>query len=192
MRIVALVLALSMTSAFADKKTCIDAGEGLYTDKPDPALLAKAGEHCRPLAEAGDAQAQYYYASTFFFSGPKPDAASVERWMARAAEGGHASAQFYMGSVHLSNRELDKALEMYEKAARNGVPPAPLELGRIWRHGGYGFAPDADKAIHWYEFAARKYRLRDAMHALVELYRDKDPHKAAYWKAEAEKKACCK
>lgn len=185
---------LAAAPAFADKKACIDAGEALYTSNPDPAVLARAREHCRPLAEAGDAQAQYYYGSTFFFDAGKPNSPEVERWMARAAEGGHGSAQFYMATVFQTGnpRDMPKALEMYEKAAQNGVPPAPLELARIWRYGGYGFPPDEAKAAHWYEFAAEKYRLRDAMQALVELYRDKDPRKAAYWKAEAEKKPCCR
>ena len=46
-------------------------------------------------------------------------------------------------------RDIPKMLEMYEKAARNGVPPAALELERIWRYGGFGFPPDEAKADYW-------------------------------------------
>jgi TPR repeat protein len=47
-------------------------------------------------------------------------------------------------------------MDMYEKAARQGVPPAAMELERIWRYGGYGFPPDEKKAQYWKEQLERQ------------------------------------
>ncbi|MGQ0546058.1 MAG: tetratricopeptide repeat protein [Betaproteobacteria bacterium] len=194
MRTLLLIAALAASPAFADRKTCVESGERLYVEQPENADIQRAFRHCRPLAEAGDAEAQYYFATVFMFRTIRQPPASpvVEKWMKLSAENGYGKAQFYMATVYrfgnaVTERDAPKMLDMYEKAARNGVPPAPLELGRIWRRGGHGFPPDEAKAIHWYEFAAQKYRFRDAMQALVELYRDKDPAKARYWREQMER-----
>jgi uncharacterized protein len=177
----------------------VERGEKLYAAQPALEDLEHAFRHCRPLAEAGDAEAQYYFAVVHMFRTPSqpPDNPAVDLWMKRSAEGGHGSAQFYMATAYRTGgrntpRDMAKALEMYEKAALNGVPPAPLELGRIWRWGGYGFPPDEAKAIHWYEFAATKFGMDDAMRALIEIYAEDDPEKSAYWKAKLERTPCCR
>ena len=167
MRAILLLALLAAFPALADKKTCVESGERLYVEKPDDADIQAAFKHCRPLAEAGDAEAQYYFAAVFMFRTIRQPPASpvVEKWMKASAEGGYGKAQYYMATVYRygnaeTPRDVPKMMEMYEKAARQGVPPAAIELERIWRYGGYGFAPDGKKAD--------------------------------YWKAQAEKRSCCK
>lgn len=199
MRTILLLALLAASPAFADKETCVDSGEKLYAEQPDSADIQLAFKHCRPLAEAGDAEAQYYFASVFMFRTIRQPPASpvVEKWMKLSAENGYGKAQFYMATVYrygnaLTARDIPKMMEMYEKAARQDVPPAALELGRIWRYGGYGFPRDEDKAAYWYELAATRLRMDEAMQALVELYRGKDPAKAKYWQEQLDKPACCR
>ena len=189
--------------ALTEKQACAEYGEKLYAVEPELVAIEKAFRHCRPLAEAGDGEAQYYFASVFMFRTPSqpPDSPHVEMWMQRSADNGYGKAQFYMATVYRyggfsTRRDIAKAIEMYEKAAAQGVPPAPLELARIYRHGGHGFPVDGAKAAYWYEFAARKFRMRDAMQALADLYGDgmegvqKDAKKAQYWRDQLDRQRC--
>jgi uncharacterized protein len=154
--------------AASPKDACRDYGEQLYTERPEARVVEQTYLHCRPLAEAGDAEAQYYFASSFMFRGPNqsPELVDVRKWMQRSADNGYGKAQYYMGNIHSSG---PKAVEWYEKAARNGVPPASLELGRIYLQG-LGVPADGNKAIYWYEFAYQKYRLRNVLEPLVTIY----------------------
>lgn len=153
-----LVLLCTAVPALADKETCVEAGEKLYAERPENGDIQQAFRHCRPLAEAGDAEAQYYFASVFMFRTIRQPGASpvVEKWMKLSAENGYGKAQLYMATVYrygndVTPRDAAKMMEMYEKAARNGVPIAAIELERIWRYGGYGFPPDEAKADYWKE-----------------------------------------
>ncbi|HKX37857.1 MAG TPA: hypothetical protein VJN20_04335 [Burkholderiales bacterium] len=145
----------------AGKKECVEHGERLYAAQPAPLDVQQAFRHCRPLAEAGDGEAQYYFASVHMFRtiSQPPANPVVEKWMKLSAGNGYGKAQLYMATVYrfgnaLTARDAAKMMEMYEKAAAQGVLPA--------------------------------------MQALAELYREKDPAKADYWKARLEGRACCR
>jgi len=198
MRALCLLLFMLAGPALADRKACVEAGERLYVDQPAMVDIQEAFRRCRPLAETGDGEAQYYFASVHMFRtiSQPPANPVVEKWMKLSAGNGYGKAQFYMATVYrygnaVTPRDVPRMMDMYEKAARQEVPPATLELARIWRYGGFGFPADAAKAAYWYEDAAKRFRIRDAMQALVELYREKDPKKAQYWKEQLEKQRCC-
>jgi TPR repeat protein len=147
--------------ALAGKKECAEHGERLYVEQPELADIQQAFKHCRPLAEAGDGEAQYYFASVHMFRTVRQPPANpvVEKWMKLSAENGYGKAQLYMATVYrfgnaLTARDATRMMEMYEKAAAQGMQPA--------------------------------------MQALVELYRERDPAKADYWKAQLERQACCR
>lgn len=115
---------LSAAPALGGKKECAEHGERLYVEEPALADIQQAFKHCRPLAENGYGKAQLYMATVYRF--------------------GNA----------LTARDGAKMMEMYEKAAAQGMLPA--------------------------------------MQALTELYRDTDPAKAGYWKAQLERRGCCR
>jgi TPR repeat protein len=164
----ALLLFLFIAApALADKKTCVESGEKLYAAQPAMEDIQQAFRHCRPLAEAGDGEAQYYFASVHMFRtiSQPPANPVVEKWMKLSAGNGYGKAQFYMATVYrygnaVTGRDIPKMMDMYEKAARQDVPPAALELARIWRYGGYGFPPDEQKAAYWEAFAAQRQKQR--------------------------------
>ena len=181
-----LSLTLVVSLALADKQACAHFGEQLFDPSPARAVLEQAFHHCRALAEAGDAEAQYYLASVFLFRNP-PNNPNVEMWMKRSSDNGYGRAQFYMATVYRHSGVAAHAVALYEKAAANGIPPAPLELARMYEQGAV-IALDAKKAVYWYEYAAKHYRLSNAVQALSRLYSEgmpglpKDPAKAQYWK----------
>jgi TPR repeat protein len=176
-----------------DGVACAEYGEQLYTANPGPRIVEATRVHCRAGADAGDARSQYYFGSAYLFSDP----AAAEEWMRRAAEGGHGSAQFYMATVYRTQRDRDmaRAVDMYEKAAANGVPPASLELAAIYRNG-IGMPADGERAVHWYEHAFSRFRLRDAADALAAIYRSglpgvpPDERKVEFWTKQRDALKC--
>lgn len=142
--------------ALADKGACVSHGERLYAEQPENLDIQEAFRHCRPLAEAGDAEAQYYFASVFMFRTIRQPPASplVEKWMKASAEGGYGKAQLYMATVYrygndLTARDAAKMLEMYEKAAVQGVAPAMQALAELYA------GRDEEKARYWRERLGR-------------------------------------
>jgi hypothetical protein len=152
-----LLLLLIAAPALADKKTCVESGEKLYEVQPAMADIQQAFKHCRPLAEAGDAEAQYYFASVHMFRtiSQPPASPVVEKWMKLSAENGYGKAQFYIATVYrygnaVTARDAAKMMDMYEKAAAQGVPPAMQALVEL-----YG-ARDPVKAQYWKEQLERQ------------------------------------
>jgi hypothetical protein len=138
--------------ALGDKSACVDHGEKLYAERPENADIQQAFRHCRPLAEAGDAEAQYYFASVFMFRTIRQPPASpvVEKWMKLSAENGYGKAQLYMATVYrygndVTPRDAARMMEMYEKAAAQGVAPAMQALVELYA------GKDESKAQYWRE-----------------------------------------
>ena len=152
MRLALLLFLLASAPALADKQVCVEAGERLYVEQPAMADIQAAFRNCRPLAEAGDAEAQYYFASVHMFRtiSQPPANPVVEKWMKLSAENGYGKAQFYMATVYrygnaLTPPDVPRMMDMYEKAARQDVPPAMQALVEL-----YG-AKDPAKARYWKE-----------------------------------------
>lgn len=142
--------------ALADKQTCVASGEKLYAERPENADIQQAFKHCRPLAEAGDAEAQYYFASVFMFRTLRqpPASPAVEQWMKRSAENGYGKAQLYMATVYrfgndVTPRDVPRMMEMYEKAAAQGMRPAMQALVELYS------GKDDAKAQYWRERLGR-------------------------------------
>jgi TPR repeat protein len=72
----------------------------------------------------------------------------VEKWMKLSAENGYGKAQLYMATVYrfgnaLTDRDEARMMEMYEKAAAQGMPPAMQALAELYR------GKDPAKADYW-------------------------------------------
>lgn len=155
-RSLALLLLLFSAHALGDKGACVDHGEKLYVAQPENVDIQEAFKHCRPLAEAGDAEAQYYFASVFMFRTIRqpPASPAVEQWMKRSAEGGYGKAQLYMATVYrygndVTPRDAAKMMEMYEKAAGQGLAPAMRALVELYA------GRDEARARYWRERLGR-------------------------------------
>lgn len=128
----------------------------------------------RAKAEAGDVQAQFrfgYLHENGLISG-SPDLTSAANWYERAAEGGHAAAQFKRARMYADGvagpRDYAKAAALYEAAAKQGVAEAQYNLA-ILMQDGIGVERSIDSAIRWYEQAAFR-GVVPAMRALGLLY----------------------
>lgn len=81
------------------------------------------------------------------------DYASAEQLWLKSAETGNPKAQLYLGYLYMKQlNQPDKAAFWYEKAAKNDVKEAQLELSLFYELG-YGVPVDHDKAGTWYHKA---------------------------------------
>lgn len=132
----------------------------------DGLSAAKRGDYTtalvlwRPLAEGGDAVAQFNIGISYLngYGVPK-DVIQAERWLRRSAEAGYASAQNTLGNLlSLNNPELDtarasEAANWYSRAAEQGVARAQVSLGLLYE-GGKGVPKDVVQALKWYIIAS--------------------------------------
>jgi cell division septation protein DedD len=121
------------------------AGSAAVAQRPDPtgANDARAGVEAwraqdyegavriwRPLADRGDADAQFNLAQAYFLGRGLPQNMTLaEQWYARAARGGHEEAQANYGLLLFQNGRQREAMPWIERAANRGDPRAQYVLG---------------------------------------------------------------
>ena len=115
--LIAIALALAVPVAAQD----IDAGFEAYQRGDYAAALREY----RPLAEQGNASAQYNLGVMYVLGQGLPqDYANAVTWFRNAAARGHANAQHYLGYLnekgHGTAQDYAEALRWYRKAADQG------------------------------------------------------------------------
>lgn len=149
----------------------------------------------RAAAEAGDPQAQAILGTLYLkgFRTVLKDDAQAEVWLRRAADKGHAEAQFRLGTLHYRRSNDSKSylrkthdysneMEWFRKAAEQGHPQAQESLGFMYELG-RGVPKDGREASKWY---ARAYRV-DNETVLYGRYR-LDAYMSATELAEADRR----
>ena len=131
----------------------LEDGVAAYREK----AYAKAAELWRPLAESGDAAAQYLLGSLYVEgNGVEQDDAKALLWFQRAADQGDAAAQYNVGASYAGGRGVEKsytdAAKWFRRAADQGVAFAQLNLGLLYAAGN-GVAQDNIEALKWLELA---------------------------------------
>jgi TPR repeat protein len=110
-----------------------DAANSLYW----AGKLDEAWARMRPLAEGGDARAQFWVGSRYIDGrGVQRDDAQAVDWLTRSARGGNAQAQFNLGVFYRDGRRgLSKnpaeAKKWLELSAAQGYAPAKSELSTL-------------------------------------------------------------
>jgi TPR repeat protein len=146
-------LALGLGVAFWAALVChaaFDAGLAAY-DRGD---YAAAAREWQPIAERGDANAQYNMGLLFSCGqGVPQDNQKAAEWYKKAAEQGVAAAQYNL-AVLIANgagvpKDSRQAAEWFRKAADNGIAPAAANLADL-EYDTHDYA-DAQK---WYRKAA--------------------------------------
>lgn len=137
-----------------------------------------------PLAENGNAHACFALAHLYAQGhGVARDLSATRDWLERAAQQGHAPAQYQLAQMLPQNdrqtrqwyersatqgfppaqyqlgawlearRHYPQAAQWYEQAAAHDIAAAQYALGRLYLKG-HGVAADEKQAIHWLELAA--------------------------------------
>ena len=152
------------TPAWPDYK----AGEDAY-NRGD---FATALREWRPLAEQGDARAQYNLGVLYRKGrGVPQDDVQARQWYEKAAAQGQAKAQYNLGTLYLNGsgvpKDYQQALRWFRMAADQGEALAQTKIG-IMYDDGPGVPHDFVQAHKWYNLAATNgdkpaAELRDAL-----------------------------
>ena len=91
----------------------------------------------KPMAEQGDAEAQYYVGSLFNKGyGVPQNSKKAFKWFEKAAALGHLNAQFNLGNMYFDGRgtamDYEKSVEWHRKAADRGHAEAQFNLGTAY------------------------------------------------------------
>jgi len=142
-----------------------------------------AVEEMRPLAEKGDAKAQYDYA-LMFETGlvVNHDQAEAARWYMKSAAQGYPYAQNNLGVMYEEGRgvarDLAKAADLFKKAADQGLTKAQYSLGLLYAEG-RGVKKDLVEAYRWLSLAAADEDLKDAKDLRDDLAKKMSPSQIA-------------
>jgi TPR repeat protein len=162
----------------------------------------KAVELLRPLADKGDASAQYRLALMYTEGkGVTRDDKAALTWFQRAAEQGDAAAQYETGVSYATGagapRNDGEAAKWFHRAANQGMPYAQLNLGLLYASG-HGVPQDNVEAMTWLQLAlfalppggARSdvaRAMEDVSKDMTSEQREDAREHARVWKAKPEK-----
>jgi TPR repeat protein len=182
-------------AADADTKdnTALEAGKSALNQKDYPRAFASF----RPLAEAGDSEAQRAMGLIFRNGwGVTKDEATATSWFRKAAEGGSAPAESEMGQIYLLGIGIaaDSAManEWFRKAAEAGDARGQGQLGYSYL-AGRGIAKDPYAGLNWLTRAGAQGNAA-ALRNIGEAYLagnglEKSEDKAVFWLAAALQRA---
>ena len=175
----------------------LEDGSAAYHDKD----YAKAAALWEPLAEKGDATAQYYLGSLFAEGkGVAPNDATAFQWFQRAANQGNAAAQYDVGASYAAGTGIDKsdanAAKWFRRAADQGMVFAQLNLGLLYAAGN-GVPQDNVEALKWLELAFRglpaggprmdvAHAMQDVAAKMTREQIEETKQREAGWKAKRE------
>ncbi len=117
----------------------------------------KAIQVWRPLAQAGDREAQYRVGVMYAEGkGVAPNDAEAALWFERAAEQGEPMAQYNLGASYVEGagvrKDMAAAAKWFRRAAEQGIPLAQLNLGLLYASGD-GVPLDNVEALKWIDLA---------------------------------------
>jgi hypothetical protein len=112
----------------------------------------------RPLADQGDAAAQYYLGAMYYYGdGVVQDYTEAMRWYLLAADQGHAEAQYSLGVMYTNGygvvQDYTEGAKWYRLAADQGIADAQYSLGVMYTNG-YGVVQDYIRAHMWLNISA--------------------------------------
>jgi len=132
-----------------------------------------AANEYRPLAERGDAEAQYRIGRMYEFGNGYPqDKAQGIAWIRKAAAQGHADAEQELGVIYATGdgakQDNVQAVAWFRKAAEQGEATAQYNLGLLYAKG-QGVARDYAQAVDWWRKSASQGNA-DAQFKLAVVY----------------------
>ena len=149
-----LVVALTFGSAHLALSADFDKGVAAWEGGDYETAL----HEWTPLAEQGDASAQYNLGALYFNGqGVTQDYAAALKWFTLAAEQGDASAQFILGVMYDNGKGVTQdyaaALKWYTLAAEQGSNESQAALSILY-YEGKGVIQDYKSAHMWANIAA--------------------------------------
>ena len=131
----------------------LEDGNAAYHEKE----YVKAAELWQPLAEKGDADAQFSLGTLYAEGkGVEQNDVTAFMWFQRAADQGNVTAQYNVGASYAEGTGVAKsdvdAAKWFLRAANQGMAFAQLNLGLLYAAGN-GVPQDDVEALKWLELA---------------------------------------
>jgi uncharacterized protein len=150
------VLAIVLTLTICATAGPLEDGMAAYRDKD----YAKAASLWTPLAEKGDAAAQYYLGTLFAEGkGVAQNDATAFAWFERSAKQGNPDGQYNLGASYAAGTGVPKsyveAAKWFQRAADQGMVFAQVNLGLLYAAGN-GVPQDNIEAFKWLDIAFRR------------------------------------
>lgn len=150
------MMAAAMVTLAAPTRADFQTGVDAYQKGDYEAAL----DAWRPLAEAGEAEAQFYLGTLYYHGEGVPQStADAARWYRRAADQGHAAAQHNLGVMRYAGEGMPQdqreALGWFRRAAERGHGAAQYNLGIMYAEG-QGTPQDNVQAYLWFSLAAAR------------------------------------
>ena len=116
----------------------------------------QAFELFEPLAESGNANAQFYLAVMYNTGqGIASDLDQAVNWLHRAAESGHAESLYLLGKFYAAGhgveRDVGATRKLWTRAGNKGVLEAQTGLAQFYARGG-----EWKRAVKWWRKAAQQ------------------------------------
>jgi TPR repeat protein len=132
----------------------LEDGDAAYQRHDYPTAL----QVWRPLADRGDAWAQYGLGVMYYNGeGVSQDYSGAVKWFRLAADQGLANAQHNLGYMYAKgegvSQDYSGAVKWFRKAADQGFANAQNNLGALYAKG-EGVSRDYSEAVKWYRKAA--------------------------------------
>ncbi len=156
----------------------LEEGLAAYRRGDGKAALAQL----KPLAMRGDAEAQYYLGRLYYYEelGLRRNYRSSARWFRRAADQGHAAAQYKLGGMYFSGRGVPPddrlAIRWWRHAAEQGHGESQNNLGALFANGRgvprnmvAAYALQALALANGNELAAENLRAKEAVMTAADL-----------------------
>lgn len=150
----------------------LEDGTAAYHEKD----YAKAAELWTPLAEKGDAAAQYYLGTLYAEGkGVKQNDATAFLWFERSAKQGNPDAQYNAGASYAEGTGVPKsdaeAAKWFQRAAEQGMVFAQVNLGLLYAAGN-GVPQDNIEAFKWLDLAFRRLPAGEAAMTVAHAIED--------------------
>jgi TPR repeat protein len=119
--------------------------------------FATAFKEFTPLAEQGNADAQFFLGKMYFAGqGVLKDIDRALKWLTASATQGNADAQLFLGSYHLlPHRDIAQGLKWLRLSAEQGNQDAQLLLGKSYMEGNRELPRDPVQGEMWLWLAAK-------------------------------------
>ena len=155
------------------------AGSAVAGRLEDAAAAYQRGDYAtamlivKPLADQGDAVAQYRVGVMYFHGeGASQDYGEAVKWFRKSADQGYAPAQYNVGVMYQRGRGVSRdyaeAVEWFRRAADQGNADAQFNLGAMYRNG-QGVSQNYAESFQWYQSAADRGYIK-AQLAVASMY----------------------
>lgn len=122
---------------------------------------------------SGASQYQIYLTYTKGLNGVSINTLKAEDWLIKAAERGHLESIYLLAEDYSKpgyGVNIQKSVELFTRAAKNGHAKAQVKLGDLYLQGNY-LEKDYAEAMRWYKSAA-KQATPDAEYNIGLMYKD--------------------